>query len=90
MSPWLIVSLIVTHFRLIALLLGRLKLSVPEAMEAYRSLAKNVFGEKKRFSDGKFNEKALEQAIKDTVKTKLGDSEERMLDPESGAEVCKA
>jgi hypothetical protein len=75
------------------LLLGRLRLSVPEAKDAYRSLAQKVFGDKKSFfADGKFNEKALEQAIKDTVEKKFGKghAEDRMLDPDDGKDACKA
>lgn len=54
--------------RLIALLLGRLRLSVAEAIDRYRLLAKQVFSERKAHGkDGTFKASALEKAIKDTV-----------------------
>jgi hypothetical protein len=68
--------------RLIALLLGRLRLSVPEAIDKYRLLAKQVFSEKKHFiKDGKFKASNLENAIKEVIEWKLGKGrgEERMF-----------
>ena len=82
---------ILSALRLIALLLGRLRLSVPEAIEKYRLLAKQVFSEKKHFvKDGKFKASKLEKAIKEVVEWKLGEgrAEERMFT--STAEGCKA
>lgn len=62
-----------TSHRLIALLLGRLRLSVPEAIDKYRLLAKQVFSEKKgQGKDGTFKASNLEGAIKETVEWKLG------------------
>lgn len=59
--------------RLIALLLGRLRFSVPEAIDKYRLLAEQVFSEKKyRGKDGTFKASNLERAIKETVEWKLG------------------
>jgi hypothetical protein len=77
-------------FSLIALLLGRLRLSVPEAIDKYRLLAKTVFSDKKSLGkDGKFKASNLEKAIKDVVKEKLGPdrAEERMF--VSDIEACK-
>ena len=76
--------------RLIALLLGRLRLSVPDAIEKYRLLAKQVFSGKKHFvKDGKFKASKLENAIKEVIEWKLGKGrgEERMFT--SGANGCK-
>ena len=59
--------------RLIALLLGRLRLSVPEAIDKYRLLAKQVFSDKKSGGkDGCFKASSLERAIKDAIEEKLG------------------
>lgn len=69
-------------FRLIALLLGRLRLSVPEAIDKYRQLARQVFSDKKHFvKDGKFKASKLENAIKEVIEWKLGKGrgEERMF-----------
>ncbi|OBT54871.1 hypothetical protein VE04_04686 [Pseudogymnoascus sp. 24MN13] len=58
---------------LIAILLGRLRLSVPEAIDTYRALAQQVFSEKKApGKDGTFKASNLEKAIKETIKSKLG------------------
>jgi hypothetical protein len=59
--------------RLIALLLGRLRLSVPEAIDKYGVLAEQVFSQKKpRGRDGTFKASKLEKAIKETIEWKLG------------------
>ena len=75
-----------------ALLLGRLELSVPAAIDIYAALAKSVFIEKNWFlRDGKFKALNLELAIKSAVEQALGKghSDEKMLDERSGTEVCK-
>ncbi|KAH0541722.1 hypothetical protein FGG08_003814 [Glutinoglossum americanum] len=80
---------------LIAILLGRLKLSVSDAIDKYRILAKTVFSERKaRGKDGAFKASKLEQAIKDVVEWKLGSghADENMFElesSESGEESCK-
>ncbi|KAI9859482.1 MAG: hypothetical protein M1813_006624 [Trichoglossum hirsutum] len=77
---------------LIAILLGRLKLSVSEAIDKYRVLAKTVFSEKKaKGKDGTFKASKLEQAIKDVVELKLGPghADENMFESEGGDEACK-
>lgn len=77
--------------RLIALLLGRLRLTVAEAIDKYRQLAGDVFSDRKFLvQDGKFKASKLEKAIKDVVEWKLGNghAQERMF--ESGVKGCKA
>lgn len=76
--------------RLIALLLGRLRLSVPEAIDKYRQLAQEVFSDQKLLlGDGKFKASKLEKAIKDVIEWKLGKgrANERMFG--NGSEECK-
>ena len=69
----LVMRALLTSHRLIALLLGRLRLSVPEAIDKYRLLAKQVFSEKKApGKDGTFKASNLEKVIKDTIEWKLG------------------
>ncbi|KFX92080.1 hypothetical protein O988_07432 [Pseudogymnoascus sp. VKM F-3808] len=73
---------------LIAILLGRLRLSVPEAIDTYRLLAKQVFSERKgRGKDGTFKASNLEKAMKETIESKLGkghaDDKMFMTDPVS-------
>ncbi|OBT69989.1 hypothetical protein VE03_00561 [Pseudogymnoascus sp. 23342-1-I1] len=70
---------------LIAILLGRLRLSVPEAIDKYRILAAQVFSEKKTWGkDGTFKASNLEKAIKEVVQEKLGPghADERMFTTE--------
>jgi hypothetical protein len=62
---------------------------VPEAIEKYRVLAKQVFSEKKGLGkDGIFKASNLEKSIKAVLEEKLGDghAEERMWE---GVEGCK-
>jgi hypothetical protein len=73
-------------------LLGRLRLTVPEAIETYRDLAKKIFSEKSRrldSRDSRFKASNLENAIKSVLNEKLGQGhgEDMMLDPTEGA--CK-
>jgi hypothetical protein len=66
-------------------------MSVPEAIEQYRVLAKTVFSEKKaKGKDGTFKASKLEQAIKDVVGSKLGSGRmgENMFESGSGR-TCK-
>jgi hypothetical protein len=66
-------------------------MSVPEAIEQYRVLAKTVFSEKKaKGKDGTFKASKLEQAIKDVVGSKLGSGRmgENMFQS-GGGRTCK-
>ncbi|KAJ7878230.1 hypothetical protein B0H13DRAFT_2279107 [Mycena leptocephala] len=56
------------HVRLIALMLGRLRMSVKDAVKAYRELSKEVFSDvKSQGSNGRFKASKLEKAIKGIV-----------------------
>ena len=67
--------------RLIAIMLGRLRMGVPEAITAYGQLAKHVFSEKKwTFQDGTFKASRLEEAVKQLLEGKGKGPDERMLD----------
>ncbi|KAJ7819757.1 hypothetical protein B0H14DRAFT_2600393 [Mycena olivaceomarginata] len=75
---------------LIALMLGRLRMSVEDAVKAYGQLAKEVFSDVKPLgSDGRFKASKLEKAIKEIVRAKsaLQDPEERLEDTQNNA--CK-
>ncbi|KAK0117522.1 hypothetical protein ONS95_011862 [Cadophora gregata] len=75
---------------LIAILLGRLRLSVPQAIQKYGELSKHVFSEQKRgWQDGKFKASRLEGAIRKVLVDTLGPDrdEERMLDVDTSG--CK-
>jgi hypothetical protein len=71
-------------------MLGRLRLSVDEAIEAYGTFASQVFSDKKQFwKDGMFKASNLEQAIKAIIQVSTGDPNARMFDPGPSSEVCK-
>jgi hypothetical protein len=64
------------------ILLGRLRLSVPEAIDKYRILSAQVFSERKGFGkDGTFKASNLEKATKSVVQGKFGPghADERMF-----------
>ncbi|KAJ7830374.1 FabD lysophospholipase-like protein [Mycena leptocephala] len=59
---------------LIALMLGRLRMSVKDAVKAYGELSKEVFSDvKSQGSDGRFKASKLEKAIKGIVEPRGGD-----------------
>ncbi|KAI9035875.1 FabD/lysophospholipase-like protein [Aspergillus affinis] len=61
---------------LIAILLGRLELSVQQAIDEYRLLSKVIFGPTKAFwKDGKFKASRLERAVEGIVRKYLGGEE---------------
>ncbi|CAI4212654.1 unnamed protein product [Parascedosporium putredinis] len=73
----------------IALLLGRVRLSVPEARKAYIRIAKEVFSMDRYARKSKFDGKKLEERVKRVLQRNLGEShsEERLLDRSSPS--CK-
>lgn len=79
--------------RLVAILLGRLRLSVPEAIEVYRVLAKDVFSTTKAVGkDGRYKASNLETAVKSVLVEKLGEghSEEKMFESDNDTgRICK-
>lgn len=61
-------------------MLGRLGMSVDEAIDAYRKLAAKVFSEtKSRFQEGKFKASNLESVVREIVQQRTGNSEEKMI-----------
>jgi len=88
LRPWALLILC----RLIALLLGRLRLSVSEAINTYRALAKQIFSEKNNTGkDGTFKASNLERAIKETIELKLGEghADDKMIMTDNMSENCK-
>ena len=70
--------------------MGRLRLSVPEAIDKYRLLAKEVFSDRKSpGKDGTFKASKLEKAIKDVIEAKLGTAGEKMFEREDCNHSCK-
>ena len=70
---------------LIALMLGRLRMSTTEALEKYNTIAGHIFSAKNRkrmTQEGKFKATTLEQEMKKIVAAKIqgSDGESKMLD----------
>jgi hypothetical protein len=71
-------------------MLGRLRLSVDKAIEAYGRFASEVFSDKKQFwKDGMFKASKLEDAFKSIIQESIGDPNARMLDLRTSNDVCK-
>jgi hypothetical protein len=71
-------------------MLGRLQMSVSEAIGHYGTLAQRVFSDTNLFSwDGKFKPNLLEEVIKEIVQAKTGDPDALMMDPRPESEVCR-
>jgi hypothetical protein len=79
--------------RLIAIMLGRLEMSVDECIEKHKDFMKKVFAVSWRnkvrtLTDGaKYDETVLESCIKEVVKEKLGNEDAKLLDDRE--EACK-
>ncbi|KAF8532807.1 acyl transferase/acyl hydrolase/lysophospholipase, partial [Trichophaea hybrida] len=76
---------------LIAIMLGRLRMSTEDALNEYTELAEYVFGERKLpFQDGLFKAARLEEAIKRIVAKYGGDDDtEDMLDQRKDS-ICRS
>jgi len=70
-------------------MLGRLRMGVDTAIDAYSSLAQQVFSDQKRWpGDGKFKATKLKEVIKSIVRDVTGDPEEPLLEV-GDASVCR-
>ena len=69
-------------------MLGRLRMSVEEAIDCYNNLAKKVFSGLKIGGD-KYKASSLEEVIKKVVKDKTGDSETQVFDDGALDGICK-
>jgi hypothetical protein len=71
-------------------MLGRLGMSVTEAIACYGTLAKTVFSSVKRTGgEGRFRATKLEQVIKEVIRERTGHPDERMMDTRSEGKGCK-
>ena len=76
------------HYRIIALMLGHLRMDIDKAIEHYDNLAKQVFSDMKRCRDGNFKAKKLKKVIQSVVETVTGDPESPLLERDQ-AGVCR-
>ena len=87
-----IVAILMRHFnscRIIALMLGRLRMDVDTAITYYNNLAKEVFSASKHWpGDGTSKATKLEEVIKSAVGDVTGDPEEPLLEIGDGS-VCR-
>ncbi|KAI0269329.1 acyl transferase/acyl hydrolase/lysophospholipase [Gloeopeniophorella convolvens] len=75
---------------LIALMLGRLRMTIDEAIQSYAKLAQDVFSEVKRGRSERFKAHKLEHFIKEMVRIHTGDANSRMMDSgDSAGRVCR-
>lgn len=73
-------------------MLGRLRMSVDDALSKYAELSKEVFSARKLVGDGKFKASKLEGAIKKVVaeqRAAMKDAEAKMKDGGTCGAVCK-
>lgn len=78
---------------IIALLFGRLRMTVTESLEAYKSISENVFAHKKpTFSEGMFKASKLEDEMQRVLAAKLGDGHKHdaIMDAADKRPECKA
>ena len=57
-------EVLIIGFRLISIMLGRLRMSTEEALNAYTKITRRIFQKNKRNSSGLLNEDVLVNAIK--------------------------
>ena len=75
--------------RIIALMLGRLRMDVDTAITYYNNLAKQVFSVSKRWpGDGRFKATKLGEVIKSAVGDVTGDPEQPLLEIDDGS-ICR-
>lgn len=70
-------------------MLGRLRMPVGDAIEAYAELSKDIFSKKQHFWDDKYSATSLEAAVKKIVERHAGDTGPGILDSRTGDELCR-
>ena len=85
----------VYHHSLIAIMLGRLQMTVDQCITAYEGMASKIFnaGIMSQVGNGaskgaRYSADALEQAVKDIVAQYAGNPDAPMRDPVDGCKVC--
>ena len=70
-------------------MLGRLRMSVDDAIKCYEDLSQKIFSDMKWLGDGKYKATRLQNVVQDIVKEKVGDKEAPLFDDGSRGRVCK-
>lgn len=73
--------------RIIALFLGRLRMTADEATKAYNSLSEQVFSDAKWVGEQQYKASKLEEVLKAIIRAKTGNSETRMMIAQSDCKV---
>jgi len=75
-------------YRIIALMLGRLRMDVDTAIDYYSNLTQEVFSDPKQWhGDDRFKATKLEEAIKSVMRDVTGDPEQSLFS--SNGSVCR-
>ncbi|KAJ7143453.1 hypothetical protein C8R46DRAFT_1360542 [Mycena filopes] len=75
---------------LIAILIGRLRMSVDDAIACYVEFSKKVFGKtKSTWGEGRYSATIFEDVVKTLVRKRTGDTETPLLDDGALGRVCK-
>ncbi|KAK0432598.1 acyl transferase/acyl hydrolase/lysophospholipase [Armillaria borealis] len=77
----------VNDHRLIAIMLGRLKMSTEEALQSYNKISSTVFSAENRkpfYRDGKFKSTTLKKEIQNVVRQARYSNDQKLLDPDAG------
>ncbi|KAJ7484362.1 acyl transferase/acyl hydrolase/lysophospholipase [Mycena latifolia] len=74
---------------IIAIMLGRLRMSVEQAIKSYDDLSGQVFRQSKLMGDGKYSATMLEKVIKAIIEERTGDSESSLLDDGALGGKCR-
>ncbi|KAG6906944.1 hypothetical protein DXG01_011277 [Tephrocybe rancida] len=74
---------------IIAFMLGRLRMTIEDAIACYDDLAGRVFSQVKILGDGQYKATLLEEVIKEVVQKRTGNSEAHLLDDGALGGICK-
>ncbi|KDN39337.1 hypothetical protein RSAG8_08854, partial [Rhizoctonia solani AG-8 WAC10335] len=73
-----------------AIMLGRLHMSIGDAISAYNKLISGVFSDKKILTNGPaaYSTTKLEQVLKELVRKVTGNEDEKMIEEHAGQVEC--
>lgn len=74
--------------RLIALLLGRLRMDIDEAIQTYTSLITTVFSQPSASGSSVFDRQVLEEQLKNIIQGVTNNADEILMDDESACKTC--
>ncbi|KAJ7118653.1 acyl transferase/acyl hydrolase/lysophospholipase [Mycena crocata] len=75
--------------RIIAIMLGRLRMPVDQAIQCYDDMSSKIFRKSNLLGDGKYSASTMEKVIKAIVKDRTGDSETPLVDDGALGGKCR-